>query len=361
MLETIREYARERLAEYDPAGVTQKRHAEYFLEHAEANTAELFVDLTHDQMDWFEAEHDNLRAALECFYEQDGEIERELRLLLSCEKFWVVRGYWTEGRQRFDAALARADEAPPSLRARGLLHASAFAWNQGDYDRGKALAETALALGDDLGKTSEIFAYIMIGNCETLANPARMVEMYETAAAIARASGHEFALTIPLTNLGNAALVDGDFARARANFEEAAAMNRRLGFQTALANNLADLGFVALAESRIAEAAEAFRESLNICLAKRSVSILLWVVEGLAAVALERAAPREAALLLAATTRPRAELGFPANFFPIGEEYRERTRDAVRARLGDGAFAEAWAEGEALSLEAAAEKAAFVE
>jgi hypothetical protein len=84
------------------------------------------------------------------------------------------------------------------------------------------------------------------------------------------------------------------------------------------------------------------------------------VVEGLAAVALERGSPVVAATLLAATTQPRAELGIGADFYPIGEEVRDRTRDAARASLGEEAFATAWAEG-ALSLEAAAEKAALVD
>ena len=84
-------------------------------------------------------------------------------------------------------------------------------------------------------------------------------------------------------------------------------------------------------------------------------------MEGLATLALERAKPVEATRLLAATTRPRAELGFAADFYPIGDETRERTLDAARAKLGEAAFAAAWAEGEALSLEAAAEQAALVD
>ena len=85
------------------------------------------------------------------------------------------------------------------------------------------------------------------------------------------------------------------------------------------------------------------------------------MAEGLAAVALERTAPVEATRLLAATTRPRAELGIAADFYPIGEEMRERTLEGARAQLGEAAFAAAWSEGEALSLEATAEKAALVE
>jgi predicted ATPase len=359
MLETIREYARERLSEREAADDARSRHAAYFLACAEANHGEAFFDLSPDQIDWFEGEHDNLRAALDRL-RQDAEPEPELRLVVACHSFWIHRGYWTEGRQRFDAALARAGEAPAWLQGRVLLHASEFAWRRGDYDRGKELA--MLALDDALDVKGEIAAHITLANCEDqLGNPERAAEISELAVAKARAAGHEPAVTIVLNNLGNRALVDRDFTRARDYFEESAAMNRELGQELLLANNLVDLGFVALAEARFEEATAAFRESLGICLVERSVDLLVWVVEGLAAVALERGAPVDAARFLAATSRPRAELGFAASYYPIGEELRDRTRDAARARLGEEAFAAAWAEGETLSLEEAAEQAALVE
>ena len=88
---------------------------------------------------------------------------------------------------------------------------------------------------------------------------------------------------------------------------------------------------------------------------------MICVVEGLAAVALERDAPAEAARLLAAMTRPRGELAFAADFEPVEDELRERTLEAARGTLGEAAFAAAWGEGEDLTLEAAAERAALVD
>ncbi len=323
MLETIREYARERVSENDAADVAHNRHAEYFVERAEANRSEPFEDISRDQVDWFEGEHDNLRAALDWLHEREAEPELELRLLVSCEMFWVHRGYWGEGRRRFEAALERAEEVPASLRANVLAAASLLAWRQGDYARGKALATAALEVEGGLGEREELSAKIIAGNCEELlGNLKRAAELRQRVLATARAAGQEYAVAVVLNNLGNRALFDRDFTRACAYFDESAAMNRRLGKQQHLANDLVDLGFVALAEARIDDAAEAFGESLGICLAERSVDLLLWVVEGLAAVALERTAPVEATRLLGATTRPRAELGFAENFYPIAEEVR---------------------------------------
>ena len=70
--------------------------------------------------------------------------------------------------------------------------------------------------------------------------------------------------------------------------------------------------------------------------------------------------PREAVRLLAATTRPRAELGIASDFYPIGEEMRERTLQAAREQLGEAVFAAAWEEGEGLSLEEAGEAASRI-
>jgi len=358
MLETIREYALERLTERGEADDTRSRHAAHFLGGAEVNRGELFDDLSRDQVDWFERENDNIRAALDWLHEQ--EAEPELRLVVACAEFWERGGYWTEGRQRLEAALERVGEAPALLRARALRCCSALVWHQGDYVRGKKLAEAAVALHRDLGTSGPepATAYITLAICEQkLGNRERALEIYEGA----RAAGNEHSFALILNNLGNLALEEGDLTRARTCFEESAAINRRLRQKYPLANNLVDLGFVALADARVEEAAEAFRESLGICRAERFADLLVWLVEGLAAVALERGAQIEATCLLAATPRLRAELAFGADFYPIGEEVRGRTLDAARAKLGEAAFAAAWAEGETLSLEAALEKASLVE
>jgi hypothetical protein len=83
-------------------------------------------------------------------------------------------------------------------------------------------------------------------------------------------------------------------------------------------------------------------------------------VEGLASLALERDMPTEGISLLAATSRPRAELAFGENYFLLADELRAHTLDTARAKLGETAFAVAWAEGEALSVEDAADAAALI-
>ena len=362
MLETIREYALERLSAGHQADDVRSRHAAYFLAEAEANRGDLYYALQPRQVDWFESEQDNLRVALDRL-QSEADPELELRLVLACYAFLKAHGYWTEARQRLETAIQRAGETASWLRAQALLFAAELAWRQGDPDRGKELAETALTLHRVLGTTghSLVHAHIELAICEhKLGNLERALELHELAAAMAQEAGDERGVMVNMHNLGNFALDRGDLTRARTYFDQSVAISRRLNMQDFLANSLIDLGFVALAEARAKEAAASFHESLGICRAERLTDLLIWSVEGLAAVALERDEPADTTRLLAATTRPRADLGFAADFYPIGNEVRQETLDAARARLGEAAFAAAWAEGEALSIEAAAEQAELV-
>jgi predicted ATPase/class 3 adenylate cyclase len=365
MLETIREFAFERLHENDTLDEVRRRHAEYFLAGAEANFGQIFESLTQDQLDWFEREQDNLRSALDRLHESDAEPELEARLVIACTKFWSHRGLWSEARRRQDAALQRAERAPPPLRGRLLWEVAEVMWGQGDYRRGKEMAEAAIALLDQLGtETLDAIAArnTLAASEHHLGNVRRAAEIFESAAALARVTGNDLALAMALSGLGNQALEAGDLFRARTHLEEVAAIGRRLRQEPLLANALVDLGFVALTETgAVEEAAAKFHESLSICRAERVTHTLVWAVEGLAAIALARDAPAVATRLLAATGSLRTEIGFAEGYYAIGDEVRERTLEGARELLGEDAFATAWADGENSSVEELGDEAALVD
>jgi predicted ATPase len=362
MLETIREFARERLTELEPQGSSVRRHAEHFLErarvHGDRRGDSHFDDMTLEEFEWFVSEHDNLRAALDWWHEQETA-EPELRLAIACSEFWDRGGFWTEGRQRFEAALERAGEAPGNVRAGAERRLSFVVVRQGDYVRAKQLSESAISRYEKSGTDPRELrhAYIILAISEQkLGNGARSREIYEAV----RADADERSLAIILGNLGNMDLEEHSYAGARSNIEAAAAIHRRLGPLSSLANDVLDLGFIALAEARIDDAVRFFRECLAMCRAERLGDLLPWAVEGVASVAAGRGASDDAVRLLAATTKPREELAMGTDFYPIAEEIRERTLDEAQAKLSEAAFAAAWAEGEALSLEEAAERASRV-
>jgi tetratricopeptide (TPR) repeat protein len=356
MLETIREFARERLTEREPGGSSFRAHGEYFLERARANEGDFMEDLSLEQFEWFAREHDNLRAALNWWHQQ-ASAEPELRLVNACSEFWDRGGHWTEGRQRFEAALERAGDAPAEVRAGAERRLSHVVARQGDYALGKELAQSAIRLYEVSGTEPDELrhAYLTLAiNEHKLGNVARAREIYGAA----RADADERSLATILGNLGNMALDEHDYVAARAYLEEAVETHRRLAHQSDLANNLMDLGFIALSEARLDEAEAFLRESLAISSAERFGDLLPWAVEGVAALVLGRGAPSESVRLLAATTSSRDELAMSADFYPIAEETRERTLDAARAELSEVEFGAAWEEGETLSLEEAAEQAA---
>ena len=145
MLETIHEYAREKLEESAEAEEIKRAHAEYFLTLAEEAYPEL---KGANQLEWLEsleAEHDNMRAALSWALERK-EVEVALRLGGALWWFWSVRGYHSEGRRWLEEALAIDGRVSPESRAMALAGVGELASDQGDLDRAKEACEEGLEL-----------------------------------------------------------------------------------------------------------------------------------------------------------------------------------------------------------------------
>ena len=219
MLETIREFALERLRERNALGEVRRRHADFFLAGAEAaNHGPIAEALTREEVHWFEQEQDNVRVAIDVFAEQDTEPEREVRLVLACGKYWMHYRSWPEYRRRHEVALGRAGDVPAPLRARLLWGAAEAAWTDGDYGGARRLAEASLDLYLRLpDSTAEALGVrITVAICEALlGNTRRAAELLEAAAVSARASGNDLELAMVVSSLGNLALDQRDFRGAR--------------------------------------------------------------------------------------------------------------------------------------------------
>ena len=155
LLETVRQYARDRLAESGESLVVRVRHANYFLTLIEEIKSKLNGS---EQVQWFgalEEEHDNLRQALTLYAEdiEDAEAgEKGLRLGAALQRFWWTRGYLSEGRERLGALLAHpAAQERTKARADALNGAGSLAWMQGDYGGARVLLEESLTMKRELG------------------------------------------------------------------------------------------------------------------------------------------------------------------------------------------------------------------
>src|SRR5438093_3655917 len=166
MLETIREFALERLEESGEAEGMHRRHAEHFLALAEEAEPSILGGTPGEWLEKLEREHDNLRAALNRL-EASGETERVLRLAGALKEFWGVKGHLTEGRRLLETALG-ADERPTAARAKALNGAADLATGRGDPATARLRAEEALALHRTLGNTwGTAYSLLLIGIAAT--------------------------------------------------------------------------------------------------------------------------------------------------------------------------------------------------
>src|SRR6266508_618010 len=218
MLETIGEYALERLEAGDEADAVRRRHAEHCLKHAEA-------DPVPNQAAWLaglDAERDNLRAALD-WCRDAGEAGLGLRLAAALWEFWWVRGYLGEGRQRLEDALEQGRRQQPELRARALHAAASLATRQGDYDRAAKLSEQSLALWKKLGNPAGMASSLL--SLGTVASEhgdhERAMSLSERAAELYSETDDRRGHALAVSNLGSIALERGEYAQAAALSEQA--------------------------------------------------------------------------------------------------------------------------------------------
>ncbi len=147
LLETVRQYARERLLESGEVEQVRERHCTYFVAWAEQ--ADTHIDKPSEPA-WlrgFEAEHDNLRAALEWCRGDEPRAATGLRLAAACARFWNLRAYLSEGTAQLVTALSRTGaQAPTAARAWALLQLAAILYKRSDYEALRPYAEEALSI-----------------------------------------------------------------------------------------------------------------------------------------------------------------------------------------------------------------------
>ena len=264
LLETIRQYSRDRLQESDEAVAVQRRHLDWYLVLAERAQAELRGPQQEAWLERLEAEHDNLRGALERAAAQAPDAEEEVRLAGALRWFWFIRGYWSEGRRRLEAALARRSRIPSFALARSLQGAARLARFQGDYGRARALSEEGLAVSRALSdEESRVWFLISLGALDLhQGNHAQATALFEEGLVIGRALADKGLVSMALADLGVVARIQGDFVRADALLTESLALGRDIRDKWRIALSLHSLGMVAFRRGDYDRAAGLYAESL---------------------------------------------------------------------------------------------------
>jgi len=264
LLETIREFAWEKLAERGETAELRRRHAAYFLAIAEEAAPKLRGAEAPTWLDRLDREQDNLRAARRTM-EETSAAEDALRLAAALGPFWGARGHLSEGRDWLDQALAHATGVPPpAVRGQALNAAAMLAYWQGDYDQSQARFAEVLPLRPHLADGPVIGDALngLGNNAAARGDYSHATTLFDEALQLRRALGDDSRVADSLNNLGNLAYLQGRYAQAAALDDEALELRRTIGDQRLLALSLHERGNVAHALGDTAVAGARWQEAL---------------------------------------------------------------------------------------------------
>lgn len=265
MLETIRQYASEKLHSSAESEAIQQRHADYFLLFAEAQLPQMNSPEETTALDSLETEYDNLRGALRFSLWETTAPQTALRLIVALHPFWDLRSYLREGLEWALKALEHPVLQQPTVpRAKALAVAGNLALGQGDYEQGNRLLEEGLALCRHFGERKTLATTL-----NTLAairgqqgNLEAQSRLLEESLALHQESNNTAGMALVYGNRGCLARRQGDFERAQGFQQQSLALGQAMGDKRAMAWSLNNLGTIALDQANYTEAHAYFERSL---------------------------------------------------------------------------------------------------
>ena len=274
LLETIRQYARERLLEAGGGEKVRGRHLDYYLKFAERVEPELRGPRQVLWLDQLEKEVDNIRAALEWSLEINAEAGAWIASALLW--FWHIRGGKSEGIDWLERALsAEAQERegaallPTRARIRGkaLNAAGSLMIMHGNAERASALSEESLKLHQELGPSGRQGVAHALWNLAQRASYHENLELAgnlaEKSLALFRAVGDKFGMAQCLDHLGSYAMLRGDHVQSKKVWEEDLALRKEIGDTDGIAWVLSCLGNLAFWKGDYEQAGTLYLESQN--------------------------------------------------------------------------------------------------
>jgi tetratricopeptide (TPR) repeat protein len=398
LLETVRQYAVDRLMESDEAACVRTRHLNWYVTMGEGAYPDLLEPRSRRReatLKRLRTEHDNLRGALAWSLEKNAEAGLSLAGALG--PFWNASTQYAEGRAWLTTVLARTKRIPSLARARALRYAGLLAWVQGEYHEAAVLSEEGLTIARQMKHrehTAGLLYVLGVANRDA-GNYERAARLLEEGEGLYQELGDTEHAATMMRHRGRLVANQGDYPLASALLERALDLYRETGSKDGIAYTLLQLGVVRRYQRDHAEAVDLLEKSLAIFrglgategtvhtlngLARvlrqsgqheralrlyaesltlsRACGVKLAIqgcFYGMASVNASRGQPERAARLFAAAEVLRGSIGYalPAH---DRDEYAS-TVTAIRATMGDVAFATAWAEGRAMTLEQAVEYA----
>ena len=392
MLETIREYALERLDESGEQQAVRRAHAAYCLVLAEEGNPELNPT---DRVRWLtqcDPEIDNFRSALDWLFET-RDLDWALRLCGALFQFWDMREHLIEGRTRMEAVLRVAADSHPKERARILQFLGAIVTAQGDFFAAARFLEQGLAVYEELGDQWGIAASLnaLAVSARDRGDYAAAQSNFERSLACWRLLPDQLAIARCLHNLANVLKARGDYSRAQWALREAAqifeqlgdrdgaawsinqqgdivreegdlpaarqlydralSMFRKTGDKWGVARSLTDLGYIDCEQNNHASARAEYREALAISAALGHRRGIARALEGCACLALAEGNGARALKLAGAASHLRQSIG--ARLTPAEQTLLDRMIHPAWIALGDDAGRKAWKQGSEMNFETA--------
>ena len=359
MLETIREFGLEQLSEAGELHTMRRWHSTYFLDLAERAEPGMRGPEQIVWLDRLEAEHDNLRAALRWYLADGADIDRALRLAGALVWFWLTRAHITEGRQWLEIVRERPGGALEAYFK--VCHGAGWlAHIQHDPAAARSPADAALTIAQELGDPRALsWALVLRARISYFAGDAETVRLLAAQAlAAAHEACDEWLAAWALHIHALAAHIAADYPTARGYYEQSLAIRQRLGHLEGVGMCHMLMGMVAYSEGDYEPAIGPSREGLLILrqVGQHIVHNSLAIFAGLAV----RLGQAQRAARLAGATRAYSDL-ININPIPLAQAIEAQVPALVQQALGSDEFDQAWAEGQALSLDEAITEALLIE
>jgi predicted ATPase/class 3 adenylate cyclase len=351
MLQTIRDFAMERLEESGEAHTIRDRHLAAFVALAQQAQPHLFGPRRKEWLDRLEEDHDNLRAALD-WAVASKNARSAMELSAGMWRFWQMRGHLHEGRRRMDDVLAMPTSGEfPKERLAALEAAGGLAYWQADmvvaqrfYDECLALTRT---LGDDRALANALYnaAFPRVVGRMAIAEAKPMLA---EALPLFRTIGDETGVARVLWGIGNALFYAKEYPDAVPVLEEAVALNRKLDDRFGLGWSIHTLGLVSFNLGDVQRARACWKEAIELFRAAGDVPGMVLQLDNLSVLARSDGDFQRAGRLWAAASAHQVSSGTG-----LGRLLREEEGRTGREGLNDDEAARVWAEGHAMSLEQA--------
>ena len=397
-LETIRQYAMEKLVEAGEAVATRDRHLDFMLEVTKFNPLRMFGSEEIELLDQIESEHDNLRAALE--WATSNHLDKALKLAYGLGGFWVVRDYNNEARTWCNTILEKIETTPGYDEARGRVY-SLLGWlsvTLGEHKKGAVASEQAIMLGTKsndfttvarafsilaltssfLGEFPNAFAAVekaeriardhglagelslslstraqleFLGNRDLLSAKASVYE----AADLAHKAGLKWASSFIDIGMGHIAALTGDLETARVAFGRSAESATILGNKRVAYSSQSEFAHVLRQHGELDEPLAIYRDLLPKWKDLGHRAAVAHELECIAYILVRKEEPERAAVLLGAAETLRTAIDSTMTKMEL-VEYEQETA-VLRGMLGEVNFTKHWAEGGTLTTDDAVQLA----